>query len=112
MIGKKLRELRKERGWTQEELGERLHIHRSTVSYWETGFTDPPLEMVRALALLYGVSADYLLGLSPRKRGKRPLSPVTVGSGGIGWSFFIAAVRPQKIPFFLKKRLAFSNWLM
>ena len=72
MIGKKLRELRKERGWTQEELGERLHIHRSTVSYWETGFTDPPLEMARALALLYGVSADYLLGLSPRKREKGP----------------------------------------
>lgn len=72
MIGKKLRELRKELGWTQEELGERLHIHRSTVSYWETGFTDPPLEMVRALALLYGVSADYLLGLSPRKREKGP----------------------------------------
>ena len=78
MIGKKLRELRKERGWTQEELGERLHIHRSTVSYWETGFTDPPLEMVRALALLYGVSAE---------KGKRPLSPVTVGSGGIGCPF-------------------------
>ena len=72
MIGKKLRELRKERGWTQEELGERLHIHRSTVSYWETGYTDPPQEMDRPLSLLNAVSADYLLGLSPRKREKGP----------------------------------------
>lgn len=37
MIGETLRKLRKERGWTQAVLGEYLHIHRSTISYWEAG---------------------------------------------------------------------------
>lgn len=65
MIGETLRKLRKERGWTQAVLGEYLHIHRSTISYWEAGITDPPLDVIKELARLYGVSADYLLGLSP-----------------------------------------------
>ena len=72
MIGKNCGSCAKSAAGLRKSWGERLHIHRSTVSYWETGFTDPPLEMVRALALLYGVSADYLLGLSPRKREKGP----------------------------------------
>ena len=111
MIGKKLRELRKERGWTQEELGERLHIHRSTVSYWETGFTDPPLEMVRALALLYGVSADYLLGLSPRKREKA-LKPRHCRFWRNRMVLFHSGCQAAKNPVFFEKKLAFSNWLM
>lgn len=100
MIGKKLRELRKERGWTQEELGERLHIHRSTVSYWETGFTDPAAGDGQGAGPAVRRLRRLSAGAVTAEKGKRPLSPVTVGSGGIGWSFFIAAVSPQKIPFF------------
>ena len=66
MIGKKLRELRKERGWTQAILADRLHMHHSSICYWEKDLSEPPLEMVRKLALLFGVSADYLLDLPPR----------------------------------------------
>ena len=37
VFGQKLRKLRKEQGYTQEQLGELLHVTRQTVSYWETG---------------------------------------------------------------------------
>ena len=35
-IGRRIAELRDARGWSQEELAERLHVSRQTVSNWET----------------------------------------------------------------------------
>lgn len=99
MIGKKLRELRKERGWTQEELGERRIF---TAAPSPIGRRDLPIRRWRWSGRWPCCTASPLIICwgCHRGKGKRPLSPVTVGSGGIGWSFFIAAVSPQKIPFF------------
>lgn len=36
-FGQSLRKLRKDRGLTQEQLAQRLHVTRQTVSYWENG---------------------------------------------------------------------------
>ncbi len=65
MVGKKIRALRKERRWNQGTLASRLHVCRSTISCWETERVDPPLDRSRELALLFDVSADYLLDLPP-----------------------------------------------
>ena len=60
-------------GLTQEEASAALHICRSTYAYYETGKTEPPLEILRDIAIFYGVSADYLLGLkSPEEEGIDP----------------------------------------
>lgn len=60
-------------GLTQEEVSAALHICRSTYAYYETGRTEPPLEILRDVAIFYGVSADYLLGLkSPEEEGIAP----------------------------------------
>ena len=60
-MGAFLQELRKERGLTQEQLGEKLHISGKTISRWETGTYMPPVEMLLALSELYGVSMNELV---------------------------------------------------
>lgn len=60
-IGAFLRALRKEKGYTQEQLGEELGITNKTVSRWETGTYLPPVEMLQQLSALYRVSINEIL---------------------------------------------------
>ncbi len=53
--------LRKQNGWSQEELAERLNISRQSVSKWESGAAIPDLDKIIKLSTLFGVSTDYLL---------------------------------------------------
>lgn len=55
--------LRKSRGMTQQELGEKLNVSYQTVSKWENGVTLPDITMLPKLSSLFGVSVDGLLGL-------------------------------------------------
>ncbi len=59
-----LRKLRKEKGVSQDELSKILGVSKSTLGLWETGDTLPDARSLHDLAVYYGVSADYLLGLS------------------------------------------------
>ena len=54
-IGSFLKQLRKEKGLTQEQLADRLYVSRRTVSRWETGSNLPDLDMLVELADLYEV---------------------------------------------------------
>lgn len=58
----RLRELRARRGWTQEQVARRLKCHESAVSRWESGSRFPTGADLVALADLFAVSADDLLG--------------------------------------------------
>lgn len=60
-IGGFLQSLRKEQGFTQAQLGERLGVTDKTISRWETGVYLPPAEMLLALSSLYGVTINELL---------------------------------------------------
>lgn len=60
-IGAFLRALRKEKGYTQEQLGEELGITNKTISRWETGTYLPPVEMLQQLSALYRVSINEIL---------------------------------------------------
>ena len=62
-IGSTIRELRQRRGITQEEFSEALRVSVQTVSRWENGVNAPDLSMLPQLAVYFGVTADYLLGL-------------------------------------------------
>ena len=63
MLGKRLRELRQERDKTIYNVADDLYLSASVIGCYERGTNDPPLERVAALAIYYGVSTDYLLGL-------------------------------------------------
>lgn len=64
IIGDRLRETRKSRHLTQKEVCSELGIPQSNLSLYETGENTPPLLLLLAYAEKYGVSVDYLLGVS------------------------------------------------
>ena len=59
--GKFLQLLRKENGFTQEELAEKLNVSRRTVSRWETGSNMPDLDILMELSDLYEVDLRDIL---------------------------------------------------
>ena len=63
-FGKKLRLLRKLKGYTQEQLAEILNTTRSCISNYELGNRQPDNETVSAVADFFDVSIDYLMGRS------------------------------------------------
>lgn len=60
-IGEKILNLRKARGWSQEELAEHIGVTRQAVSRWESDAAKPDADKIIAVCDLFGVSADYLL---------------------------------------------------
>jgi transcriptional regulator with XRE-family HTH domain len=66
-FGKRLRQLRKEKGLTQAELAKLLSIGESTVSFYESGKRQPDYETLIRLAEVFNVSVDYLLGRTEHK---------------------------------------------
>ena len=61
-----LREFRKEKGYSQEELSVKLGVTRQTVSKWENGSAMPDLKKLTELAEFFEVSMDELLGIEHR----------------------------------------------
>ena len=60
-FGEKLLNLRRARGWTQEELADKIGVTRQALSKWEANSALPDTKNVVALAKLFGVTTDYLL---------------------------------------------------
>ncbi|MBR2888945.1 MAG: helix-turn-helix transcriptional regulator [Oscillospiraceae bacterium] len=60
-IGDKILNLRKARGWSQEEMADRVGVSRQAVSRWEAGSAKPDADKIVDICDLFGVSADYLL---------------------------------------------------
>lgn len=61
ILADKLIELRKQHGWSQEELAEKIGISRQSVSKWESGTSIPDLDKVLKLSQIFGVTTDYLI---------------------------------------------------
>ena len=60
-IAARLTQLRKERGYSQEDLAERIGVSRQAVSKWERAEASPDTDNLIALAALYGVTLDQLI---------------------------------------------------
>lgn len=65
IIGKNLTTLRLESRMTQAELAEKLNYTDKSVSKWENGDAMPPVDTLKNLADLYGVTLDYLVTENP-----------------------------------------------
>ena len=68
----RIRALREDKDWSQQKLADMLHINRRTYSDYETGVNAIPLDILAALARIYGTSTDYLLGLTDEVRPYPP----------------------------------------
>ena len=59
-IGKKIMNLRKKNGLSQEDLAEKIGVARQTISKWELGETSPDLKQAKELSKIFNVSLDEL----------------------------------------------------
>lgn len=72
-LGERLSRLRKERGYTQAELAEKIGINRVLISDYERNRIRPHYEMIIHLAKAFGVTTDELLGVkSAKNNGSKP----------------------------------------
>lgn len=60
-IGIFLKELRNEKGMTQEQLGERIGVSNKTISRWETGNYMPPVDCLSILSEIYDISINEII---------------------------------------------------
>jgi transcriptional regulator with XRE-family HTH domain len=60
-LGERIREVRKERGWSQAELGEKVGTDSQHISRYENGRITPSVDALVRLAAALDVSTDYLL---------------------------------------------------
>ncbi|MET1254100.1 helix-turn-helix domain-containing protein [Aliikangiella maris] len=61
ILADKIIKLRKQFGWSQEELAEKMGISRQSVSKWESTNSIPDLNKIIMMAEIFGVTTDYLL---------------------------------------------------
>lgn len=76
-----IKHLRTERGITQEQLAAMLKVSRSTIGMYETGSREPDFETCEAIADIFNVDMDYLMGRSNVER-KNPITPTTIIPSG------------------------------
>ena len=61
---KRLKDIREDNDLNQTELARRIKSTQKTISNWEKGYSEPNIEMIKELCKFFGVTSDYLLGLT------------------------------------------------
>lgn len=74
-LGENLQRLRKAKGLSQDEVAEKLFLTRQSVSKWENDGAEPGVENLKALASLYGVTVDALVGAEELPKEEKPPVP-------------------------------------
>ena len=64
IFGERLKELRREYGVGQVELAKSIGVSKGIISLWENGQREPTMSNLVSLAKYFGVSVDYLVGLT------------------------------------------------
>ena len=67
---RRVRELREDQGLTQTQIAKMLGMSQTGYSKYETGENDIPTAILIKLAQFYGVSTDYLLGVTDKREKK------------------------------------------
>lgn len=60
-FGQRLKQLRRERNWTQEDLGKKINTHLQTVVRYENDTVIPTATVLKKMSEAFGVSIDYLV---------------------------------------------------
>ena len=59
----RVKELRLKNGYSQQKLARKLNVHQTAISQWETGRTNPDVDIASKMAKLFDVSLEYILGI-------------------------------------------------
>lgn len=63
IFSQRLRELRQEKGLSMKQLAKEINTTDAAISNWENGVNEPKICYLKAIAIFFNVSSDYLLGL-------------------------------------------------
>ena len=66
-FGNRLKTLRKQNNYTQQQLASRLNLTKSVISAYENGLRLPSYEILITISRIFKVSTDYLLGLEQKQ---------------------------------------------
>ena len=77
MLNENIRNLRKQKGLSQEELANRMHVVRQTVSKWESGLSVPDSSMLISIANELDVTVSDLLGETIENNGENDLKAIS-----------------------------------
>lgn len=83
MHGERIKELRKEKNLTQSDLAKILNVTQDSISLWEKNKRLPDTPYIVLLAMYFGVSSDYLLGLEDETGAKAYNNTVNDNHGHI-----------------------------
>ena len=92
-----LMSLRRQRGWSQEELGIQIGVTRQTVSKWEMGQSTPELEKLVELSRLFGMSIDQLVGMEAMGERSDPWEVSEKPSRAPTWGILYEYISPIRI---------------
>lgn len=102
-FGNKVRRLRKEKGYTQDELAKLLkYTSRSTVNKIEKGLIDPPQSKILELANIFDCSPLYFLDVEPNMETGYSSVTITTQNTGVH-SFYLDQEDTQKLLNFLNE---------
>lgn len=104
-IGSRIEKLRTDRKQTQREVAEAIGVKRETINQWESGTRDLKTGAIVALAKHFGVTSDYILGLSTEKTTDAELKGVCNYTGMSERA--VEIVRRRKDDLFFKESLEY-----
>lgn len=98
-IGDKIKQQRKQKRLTQEELSEKLHVSRQTISKWETGLVTPDVDNIIQLCQIFEISTDELLTNSSNYISKKAfiIDIITMAISMIGTLVFSVLLITNKV---------------
>ena len=85
-LGQKIKDLRTQRGMTQEQLADAIYVTRAAISKWETGKGYPGIDSLKLLAEVFGVTIDELISeddVKAKRELDRTLSNILYGAAVI-----------------------------
>ena len=101
-LGERIQYYRKRDGLSQEQLAEALGVSRQAVSKWELNDAQPELDKVLAMARLFRVSTDTLLGNEPPAGGEvPPTHTATTWQRVKRWPWYLLGLIPLGIGVYL-----------
>ncbi len=104
-IGKRIKELRGDKGWNQEEFAEKVFVSRQTVSSWENDKSYPDIKSLLLMSELFGITLDEFvkgdLATMKKEINKDAVNLFNRLSYIYGIGFLIALVTPYPLFFYL-----------
>lgn len=77
-IGLKIKFLRKQKKLTQEELAKQINVSNTTLSNYEVGYSKPDNDTLKKIALFFGISTDFLLGITSLTNPKKHIEELLI----------------------------------